>query len=156
MQFAIGVTVLELTFVKHSHDPLGVKLVGWLNSEAIFHAYMPPIESVVAISSMLMWHYWSPYLSKREVCFGRSTNWFRTLLAQAWEDFICPNHDPDPNRPFYLKRRHIFWSSIREMGTMSDRLCQISLISSKIEGHCPLKFGNGWLVEPKFLALVWT
>jgi hypothetical protein len=26
MQFAIGVTVLECSFVKHSHGPLGVKL----------------------------------------------------------------------------------------------------------------------------------
>jgi hypothetical protein len=25
MQFAIGVTVLECSFVKHSHGPLGVK-----------------------------------------------------------------------------------------------------------------------------------
>jgi flavodoxin len=51
---------------------------------------------------MLMCHYWSPYLSEREVCFGGSTNWFGTLPAQAWEDFICPNHDPDWNMPFYL------------------------------------------------------
>jgi hypothetical protein len=84
------------------------KWVGWLNSEAIFHAYMPPIESVVAISSMLMWHYWSPYLSEREVCFGGSTNWFGTLPAHAWEDFIYPNHDPDRNRPFYLMRQLSF------------------------------------------------
>jgi hypothetical protein len=27
MQFAIGVTVLECSFVKHSHGPLGVKYV---------------------------------------------------------------------------------------------------------------------------------
>jgi hypothetical protein len=27
MQFAIGVTVLEYSFVKHSHGPLGVKLI---------------------------------------------------------------------------------------------------------------------------------
>jgi hypothetical protein len=26
MQFAIGVTVLECSFVKHSHGPLGVKV----------------------------------------------------------------------------------------------------------------------------------
>jgi hypothetical protein len=26
MQFAIGVTVLECSFVKHSHGPLGVKI----------------------------------------------------------------------------------------------------------------------------------
>jgi hypothetical protein len=26
MQFAIGVTVLECSFVKHSHSPLGVKV----------------------------------------------------------------------------------------------------------------------------------
>jgi hypothetical protein len=55
-----------------------------------------------------------------------------------------------------IKRRHIFWSSIHEMGTMSDRICQISLISGEIEGHCPLKFGDGWLVEPNFMAPVWT
>jgi hypothetical protein len=85
------------------------KLVGWLNSEAIFHAYMPPIESVVAISSMLMWHYWSPYLSEREVCFGGSTNWFGTLPTQAWEDFICLNHDPDWNKPFYLISCFLSW-----------------------------------------------
>jgi hypothetical protein len=42
-----------------------------------------------------------------------------------------------------IKRRHMFWSSIREMGTMPDRICQISLISGEIEGHCPLKFGDG-------------
>jgi hypothetical protein len=29
------------------------------------------------------------------------------------------------------------------MGTVPDRICQISLISGKIEGHCPLKFGDG-------------
>jgi hypothetical protein len=29
--------------------------------------YMPPIESVVATSSMLICHYWSPYLSEREI-----------------------------------------------------------------------------------------
>jgi hypothetical protein len=28
MQFAIGVTVLECSFVKHSHGPLGVNLKG--------------------------------------------------------------------------------------------------------------------------------
>jgi hypothetical protein len=28
MQFAIGVTVLECSFVKHSHGPLGVNQVG--------------------------------------------------------------------------------------------------------------------------------
>jgi hypothetical protein len=55
-----------------------------------------------------------------------------------------------------MKRRHIFWSLIREMGTMSDMICQISLISGEIEGHSPLKFGDGWLVEPKFLAPLWT
>jgi hypothetical protein len=27
---------------------------------------MPPIESIVATSSMLICHYWSPYLSERE------------------------------------------------------------------------------------------
>jgi hypothetical protein len=27
MQFAIGVTVLECSFVKHSHGPLGVKYI---------------------------------------------------------------------------------------------------------------------------------
>jgi hypothetical protein len=27
---------------------------------------MPPTESVVATSSMLICHYWSPYLSERE------------------------------------------------------------------------------------------
>jgi hypothetical protein len=42
------------------------------------------------------------------------------------------------------------------MGTMSDRICQISLIFGEIEGHYPLKFGNGWLAELEFLALVWT
>jgi hypothetical protein len=41
-------------------------------------------------------------LSEREVCFGGSTNWFGTLPAHAWEDFICPNHDPDRNMPFYI------------------------------------------------------
>jgi hypothetical protein len=41
-----------------------------------------------------------------------------------------------------IKRRHIFWSSIREMGIMSDGICQISLTSGEIEGHCPLKFGD--------------
>jgi hypothetical protein len=30
------------------------------------HVYMPPTESIVATSSMLICHYWSPYLSKRE------------------------------------------------------------------------------------------
>jgi hypothetical protein len=29
MQFAIGVTILECSFVKHSHGPLGVKGHGW-------------------------------------------------------------------------------------------------------------------------------
>jgi hypothetical protein len=29
--------------------------------------YMPPTESVVATSSMLIYHYWSPYLSKKEI-----------------------------------------------------------------------------------------
>jgi hypothetical protein len=28
---------------------------------------MPPTESVVATSSMLIYHYWSPYLSEREI-----------------------------------------------------------------------------------------
>jgi hypothetical protein len=28
--------------------------------------YMPPTEFVVATSSMLICHYWSPYLSERE------------------------------------------------------------------------------------------
>jgi hypothetical protein len=28
---------------------------------------MPPTESIVATSSMLICHYWSPYLSKREI-----------------------------------------------------------------------------------------
>jgi hypothetical protein len=28
--------------------------------------YMPPTESIVTTSSMLICHYWSPYLSKRE------------------------------------------------------------------------------------------
>jgi hypothetical protein len=42
-----------------------------------------------------------------------------------------------------IKRRHIFWSSIYEMGTMSDMICQISLIFGEIEGYCPLKFGDG-------------
>jgi hypothetical protein len=53
-------------------------------------------------------------LSEREVCFGGSTNWFGTLPAQAWEDFICPNHDPDRNRPFYLIHQlfEIFWINI--------------------------------------------
>jgi hypothetical protein len=36
------------------------------NSEAILHVYMPPTESIVTTSSMLICHYWSPYLSKRE------------------------------------------------------------------------------------------
>jgi hypothetical protein len=55
-----------------------------------------------------------------------------------------------------IKRRHIFWSSMHEMRTMFVKICQISLTSGEIDGHCPLKFGDGWLVEPKFLAPVWT
>jgi hypothetical protein len=47
-------------------------------------------------------------LSEREVCFGGSTNWFGTLPAQAWEDFICPNHDPNRNRPFYLTTKEAY------------------------------------------------
>jgi hypothetical protein len=31
------------------------------------HVYMPPTESIVATSSMLICHYWSPYLSEREI-----------------------------------------------------------------------------------------
>jgi hypothetical protein len=27
---------------------------------------MPPTESIVATSSMLIYHYWNPYLSKKE------------------------------------------------------------------------------------------
>jgi hypothetical protein len=42
------------------------------------------------------------------------------------------------------------------MGTMSDRICQISLIFGEIEGHYPLKFGDGWLAELEFLAPMWT
>jgi hypothetical protein len=40
---------------------------------------MPPTESIVTTSSLLICHYWSPYLSEREVCFGGSTYWFGTL-----------------------------------------------------------------------------
>jgi hypothetical protein len=50
------------------------------------------IKSVVATSSMLICHYWSPYLFEREVCFGGSTYWFGTLEDQVWEDFNCPNY----------------------------------------------------------------
>jgi hypothetical protein len=41
MQFVIGVTVLECSFVKHSHSPLGVKLnESWLTQALQW--YTPP------------------------------------------------------------------------------------------------------------------
>jgi hypothetical protein len=40
---------------------------------------MPPSESVVAPSSILICHYWNPYLFEKEEYFGDSTYWFGTL-----------------------------------------------------------------------------
>jgi hypothetical protein len=61
---------------------------------------MPPTESIVATSSMLICHYWSPYLSKRETLLeAELTNlglWkikIGTLEDQVQEDFNYPNHD---------------------------------------------------------------
>ena len=70
---------------------------------------MPPTESIVATSSMLICHYWSPYLSKRETVLEAQLTglglWkikIGTLEDQVQEDFNYPNHDPDRNRLFYL------------------------------------------------------
>jgi hypothetical protein len=58
------------------------------------------------------------------------------LSPKFWLLWFCKERN-------LIKRRHIFWSSIREMRTMFDKICQISLTSGKINGHCPLKFGDG-------------
>jgi hypothetical protein len=74
---------------------------------------MPPIESIVAASSMLICHYWSPYLSKRETILEAQLTglglWkikIGTLEDQVQEDFNYPNHDPDWNKLFYLTWKH--------------------------------------------------
>jgi hypothetical protein len=54
----------------------------------------------------------------------------------------------------FIKKRLFFWSSMREIRIMFVRICQISLTLGKFDGHCPLKFGDTRLVEPKFLAPV--
>jgi hypothetical protein len=83
--------------------------------------YMPPIESVVATSSMLIYHYWSPYLYEGEVCFGGSTYWFGTLEDKVLEVFNCPNCDPDRNKFLYLKAlilyNNVQWHNIHKIQT---------------------------------------
>jgi hypothetical protein len=37
MHFAIGVTVLECSFVKHSHGPLGIKVVHFSHSNNTYY-----------------------------------------------------------------------------------------------------------------------
>ena len=101
------------------------KLVGWLNSEAILHVYISPTKSIVATSSTLIYHYWSPYLFKREIILEAQLTglglWkikIGTLEDQVQEDFNYPNHDPDRNRLFYLSTI-LWWGSFRARGIIS-------------------------------------
>jgi hypothetical protein len=52
MQFAIGVTILECSFVKHSHNPLGINF--FISRIEFFYLYVPSSQlSLHALNDQL-------------------------------------------------------------------------------------------------------